>query len=67
MLPQYRYPAWIKRDEDGRYQVRFPDLPDALTDGADLMEAITEAPDCLSAALATRIIHGEEIPEPPIG
>jgi antitoxin HicB len=64
MRSQYSYPAWIDRDEEGRYQVRFADLPDALTDGADLAEALIEAVDCLSAALASRIIDGEEIPKP---
>jgi antitoxin HicB len=63
MRTEYSYPARIDRDEEGRYQVRFPDLPDALTDGADLAEARTEAADCLSAALASRIIDGETIPE----
>jgi antitoxin HicB len=58
----YSYPARIERDEDGRYQVRFADLPDALTDGADMAEALSEAADCLSAAIATRITHGEAIP-----
>ena len=64
MRSQYSYPARIDRDEDGRYQVRFADLPDALTDGADPAEALTEAADCLSAAIASRIIDGEEIPDP---
>jgi len=60
----YSYPARIERDEDGRYQVRFVDLPDALTDGADMAEALSEASDCLSVAIATRITHGEVIPQP---
>ena len=30
MRSQYSYPARIDRDEEGRYQVRFADLPDAL-------------------------------------
>jgi antitoxin HicB len=64
MHSQYSYPARIERDEEGRYQVRFADLPDALTDGADPTEAVTEAADCLSAAIASRIIDGEEIPKP---
>jgi antitoxin HicB len=63
MRSQFSYPAQIERDEEGRCQVRFPDLPDALTDGADPAEALTEAADCLSAAIASRIIDGEEIPE----
>jgi len=64
MGSDYSYPARIARDKEGRYQVRFDDLPDALTDGANRAEALTEAADCLSAALASRIIDNEEIPEP---
>jgi predicted RNase H-like HicB family nuclease len=64
MRSQYNYPARIERDEEGRFQVRFVDLPDALTDGANPAEALTEATDCLSAAIASRIIDGEEIPKP---
>jgi antitoxin HicB len=60
----YSYPATLEKDNDGRYVVRFPDLPEALTDGADEGEAIAEAADCLSEALASRIVDGEEIPSP---
>lgn len=62
MRTPYSYPATLERGEDGRYVVRFPDLPEALTDGADEDEAIAEAADCLSEALASRIVDGEEIP-----
>jgi antitoxin HicB len=60
----FTYPATLELDEDGRPVVSFPDLPGAVTDGADETEALTEAADCLSEALATRISHGEEIPSP---
>lgn len=58
------YPATLNRQKDGRYLVRFPDLPEALTDGATREEALQEAADCLSEALAARIADGEAIPEP---
>ena len=60
----YSYPAILEPDENGRLVVHFPDLPEALTDGADEAEALREAADCLSEALASRIIDGEEIPPP---
>jgi antitoxin HicB len=61
---EYRYPATLQPDEEGRVLVRFLDLPEALTDGADLTEALAEAADCLSEALASRIVDGQEIPLP---
>jgi hypothetical protein len=46
----------MEQDEDGRYVVRFPDLPEALTDGAYEGEALAEAaiasPKRLPAALS---------------
>jgi antitoxin HicB len=60
----YSYPARLEPDEEGRLVVHFPNLPEALTDGADGAEALAEASDCLSAALAARIVNNEEIPPP---
>jgi antitoxin HicB len=44
--------------------VHFPDSPEALTDGANAVEALAEAGDCLSEALARRINRGGDIPPP---
>jgi antitoxin HicB len=60
----FSYPARLERDEVGRFVVFFPDLPEALTDGADHAEAMSEASDCLATALAARMANGEEIPPP---
>ena len=61
---RYTYPARLERDEADRLVVHFPDLPEALTDGADEAEALAEASDCLSEALAGRIHRQEDIPIP---
>ena len=64
----YTYPAHLERQADGGVLVRFPDFPEALTDGTDEREALAEAADCLSEALAGRIRRGEDIPPPsPLG
>jgi len=60
----YVFPATLTADSAGRLLVRFPDLPEALTDGADLDEALSEGSDCLSEALMARIAAGETIPRP---
>ncbi len=59
---RFAYPARLEPQEDGSLLVRFPDLPEALTDGADEAEALAEASDCLSEALAGRIHRGEDLP-----
>lgn len=58
------WPAHLARDDEGRVQVRFPDFPEALTDGADEREALEEAADCLAEAIAARMADGQEIPPP---
>ena len=63
-MTAYSYPATLELATDGRLLVHFPALPEALTDGADEAEALREAADCLSEALASRIVDGEEIPPP---
>jgi antitoxin HicB len=60
----YSYPARLEPDAEGRLVVHFPDLPEALTDGADEAEALAEASDCLSTALAARVVNNEDIPSP---
>jgi antitoxin HicB len=60
----YLYPARLEPQPDGGFVVSFPDLPEALTDGSDLTDALIQASDCLSEALAGRINHDEAIPLP---
>lgn len=61
---RFVYPARFRRDAEGCLLVRFPDLPEAITDGADREEALVEAADCLEEAVAGRIARGDPIPRP---
>lgn len=61
---RYAYPAELTRDEDGRVVITFPDVPEALTDGADEDEALAEAPDALAAALADYVHSNRPLPRP---
>lgn len=63
-MTNFVYPVRLSHDEDGRVLVEFPDFPFAVTDGADVSEALTQASDCLEEALAFYITEGEPIPEP---
>ena len=58
------WPAMLAPDPEGRIQVRFPDFPEALTDGADEVEALAEAADCLAEAVAARVADDEDLPAP---
>jgi antitoxin HicB len=60
----FAYPAILKRDAEGRFLVRFQDIPEALTDGGSEEEALLEASDALSEALMSRIADGEAILDP---
>jgi antitoxin HicB len=59
------YPASFFREENGKgLYVRFPDVPEALTGGDNLDDALAQAADCLAEAIAGRIRRGDDIPAP---
>jgi antitoxin HicB len=60
----FAYSAILKRDEDGRSFVGFPDFPTAHTDGADVNEAIEEAIDCLGSSIAFAMADKADVPKP---
>jgi antitoxin HicB len=55
------YKAYLTLD-DGRFLVRFFDIPEALTDGATQAEALANAGDALSAALEGYLEAGRPFP-----
>ena len=58
------YPVGLARQADGTVLVSFPDVPEALTEGATEREALAEAEDCLTAALGGYIQDRCDIPPP---
>src|ERR1022692_2404693 len=59
------YPATLTPDrEAGGFTVTFRDLPEAITQGEDRLDALNQAADCLEEAVAGRIRRGDEIPVP---
>ncbi len=64
MAKFYVYPVSIRKGRDGRYLARFPDIPEALTDGATKGKAYLEAKDALAETLMSRMADKEGIPAP---
>lgn len=60
----FGYPYKLKRQENGWWLVRFPDVPEALTEGETKEEAFENAKDCLIAALEGYVKAGRPIPRP---
>lgn len=56
------YSAYIVEGEGGSFLVRFYDVPEAITDGASLAEALVNARDALKAALEGYLDQGREFP-----
>src|SRR5258708_787899 len=61
---QFIYPYTVFRSEDGAWQVRFPDVPEALTEGATEEEAHALATDALLAALGGLVKMKRDVPAP---
>jgi antitoxin HicB len=58
------YPAILTPDtQQHGFVVTFPDVPEAITQGDDIPEALHQAADCLEEAIAGRIRRHESIPE----
>lgn len=57
------YPVNLTKDDEG-YVVQFPDVPEAITVGADVDNAIQWAQDALVVALSGYIDDKKDIPKP---
>lgn len=58
------YPAEITKDKQGRYFVRSLDLPEAITDGESMEEALFNAQEVLTLTIEGRMDEGINIPDP---
>ena len=64
-MRRFTYPMKLTPDkDDGGYIVTCRDLPEAITQGESIQDALTEAADCLEEAIAARINDRRDIPEP---
>ena len=63
MKTRFTYLVKLTKQKEGGYLVEFPDLPEAITQGESVEDALTEATDCLEEAIANRISLKLPIPE----
>ncbi len=64
-MSRFSFPAILTPDEeDGGFVVTFRDLPEAITQGDSIEQALAEAADCLEEAIAARIDDQLDIPNP---
>lgn len=64
-MERFVYPATLTPDaKDGGFVVTFVDVPEAITQGEDVEDALREAADCLEEAIANRVVMGLPIPHP---
>lgn len=63
MSRYFNYPIKLTKQKEGGYLVKFPDLPEAITQGETIEQAIQEATDCLEEAIANRMVMKLDIPK----
>jgi len=63
-MQSFIYPATLIPEDEGGFVVKFTDMPEAITQGEDVQDALREAADCLEEAVANRIVMGLPIPKP---
>lgn len=64
-MRQFTYAVKLARDKhDGGYVVTCRDLPEAITQGETVEDALSEAADALDEAIAARIDDDRDIPMP---
>ncbi|SFF27373.1 antitoxin HicB [Fontimonas thermophila] len=64
MTDTVRYMALLEPQPEGGYTVTFPDLPEAITEGDDIEQALFNAAEVLSLVLEQRLADGAPIPSP---
>lgn len=62
MTDTVHYPALLAPQPEGGFTVTFPDLPEAITEGDDLEQALFNAAEALTLALEVRLKDGDPIP-----
>jgi antitoxin HicB len=61
-----KYPVRLKAEKEGGYVVTFPDIPEAITQGEDVDDALLHAADALESALDFYFEERRRIPPPSV-
>jgi len=59
-----KYPAYFEPAEEGGFVITFPDIPEAISQGEDVEDAMVHAADVLESALDWYLKDGRPIPAP---
>ena len=62
MNREFTYCVELVEQEEGGFLVRFPDFPEAITQGDSVENTLLEAADCLEEAVANRMAEKLDIP-----
>lgn len=60
----FNYPVTLNKEVEGGYSVLFSDIPEAITQGETVHDALLQAKDCLEEAIANRIELKLALPVP---
>lgn len=63
MTRHFNYPVKLSKQKEGGYLVEFVNIPEAITQGETVEDALKEASDCLEEAIANRMSMKLEIPK----
>ncbi|WP_025089744.1 type II toxin-antitoxin system HicB family antitoxin [Brucella intermedia] len=61
---EYVFYAHVEADPDGGFLVTFPDVPEAITHGDDMQEALANGSEALGLALRGYVADGRPLPHP---
>jgi antitoxin HicB len=63
-MDEFVYPARFSRAREGGWNIRFRDLPDAISQAGEGEDVIDVAEGCLQATIEGRLLYGKEVPKP---
>jgi antitoxin HicB len=63
-MARFEYPVLLTHSDEGGFVVTCRDLPEIITQGEDVSDALDQAADAMEEAFAARIAGGLDIPHP---